>query len=210
MILLIDNYDSFTFNLVHFLGELGVETQVVRNDKLSVEHALELQPQAIILSPGPCTPNEAGICLDLVTSAPEDLPIFGVCLGHQTIGQAFGGDVVRAPHIMHGKRSDILNTQTGVFKNLPASFAATRYHSLIVERASLPECLEISAETADGIIMGLQHKHRPVFGVQFHPESIASLHGHALLANFLEIAGLKPDLGGVTTKPLAELKSWKN
>ena len=205
MILIIDNYDSFTFNLVHFLGELGMETQVVRNDVMTVEQALETKPAAVILSAGPCTPNEAGICLDLVATAPEDLPIFGVCLGHQTIGQAFGGEVVHAPLIMHGKRSDIINTQSGVFKNLPASFAATRYHSLMVKRETLPDCLEITAETADGIIMGLQHQHRPVFGVQFHPESIASLHGHALLANFLEIAGLTPNMNGVTTQPIAEL-----
>ncbi|MGC6511369.1 MAG: anthranilate synthase component II [Parvibaculales bacterium] len=205
MILLIDNYDSFTFNLVHFLGELGVKTNVVRNDKITPEEVYETSPKAVIISPGPCTPNEAGICLDLVTSAPDDLPIFGVCLGHQTIGQAFGGKVVRAPLIMHGKRSKIVNTQSGVFRNLPAHYAATRYHSLIVDRDTLPDCLEVTAETEDGIIMGLQHKTRPVFGVQFHPESIASLHGHALLANFLEIAGLQPDLSGVTTQPLGEL-----
>jgi anthranilate synthase component 2 len=192
MLLLIDNYDSFTYNLVHYLGELGTVPEVVRNDKLTVEDALALQPKAIVLSPGPCTPNEAGICLDLIRRAGPSIPVLGVCLGHQAIGQAYGGKVVRAPVPMHGKLSTVRSTGKGVFAGLPAAFDVTRYHSLIVERASLPDCLEITAETSDGLIMGLQHRTHPVHGVQFHPESIASEHGHELLANFLEIAGLDP------------------
>ena len=192
MLLLIDNYDSFTYNLVHYLGELGAESVVVRNDKITVAEVMAQKPKAIVLSPGPCTPNEAGICLDLIKAAGPTIPLLGVCLGHQSIGQSYGGKVIRAPQPMHGKLSTITHTGKGVFKGLPKSFEITRYHSLIVERASLPDCLEITAETADGIIMGLQHKTHPVHGVQFHPESIASQQGHALLANFLELAGFKP------------------
>ena len=191
MLLLIDNYDSFTYNLVHYLGELGAESVVVRNDKITAEEALAKKPKAIVLSPGPCTPNEAGVCLDLIRQAGPTIPLLGVCLGHQSIGQSYGGKVIRAPEPMHGKLSSITHTGKGVFKGLPKSFQITRYHSLIVERATLPDCLEITAETADGIIMGLQHKTHPVHGVQFHPESIASEQGHALLANFLELAGFK-------------------
>jgi anthranilate synthase component II len=195
MLLLIDNYDSFTYNLVHFLGELGAACQVVRNDKIAVAEVLKLAPKAIVLSPGPCTPNEAGICLELIEKAGPKIPILGVCLGHQAIGQVYGGKVIRAPVLMHGKLSKITHKGKGIFKGLPKSFEATRYHSLIVERSSLPDCLAVTAETTqDGqrLIMGLQHKTHPVHGVQFHPESIASEHGHALLANFLELAGLAP------------------
>ena len=192
MLLLIDNYDSFTYNLVHYIGELGAESVVVRNDKITVDEAMAQKPKAIVLSPGPCTPNEAGICLDLIKAAGPTIPLLGVCLGHQSIGQAYGGKVIRAPQPMHGKLSSITNTGKGVFKGLPSSFEITRYHSLIVEKTSLPDCLEMTAETADGLIMGLSHKSHPVHGVQFHPESIASQQGHALLANFLELAGLKP------------------
>jgi len=195
MLVLIDNYDSFTYNLVHFLGELGAPCRVFRNDRISVAEVLKLKPKGIVLSPGPCTPNEAGICLDLIAQAGAKVPILGVCLGHQAIGQAYGGKVVRAPVLMHGKLSRIANRGKGLFKGLPRSFEATRYHSLIVERASLPACLEITAETTQNgkrLIMGLQHRTHPVHGVQFHPESIASEHGHALLANFLDIAGLAP------------------
>jgi anthranilate synthase component 2 len=193
MLLLIDNYDSFTYNLVHFLGELGAECEVVRNDKITAAEAIRMAPQAIVLSPGPCTPNEAGICLDLIEKAGPTIPLLGVCLGHQSIGQAYGGQVVRAPVPMHGKLSTITHTGQGIFAGLPERFEITRYHSLIVERATLPDCLEITAETDDGIIMGLQHKSHPVHGVQFHPESIASQQGHALLANFLKLAGLTPN-----------------
>ena len=188
MIVLIDNYDSFTWNLYHFLGDLGAETVVHRNDKISVGQVMSAKPQAIVISPGPATPNEAGICLELIDKAADSIPILGVCLGHQAIGQAFGGKVVRAPQLMHGKLSPVHHGGKGVFKNVPQDFEATRYHSLIVERRSLPDCLEITAET-DGIIMGLRHKAKNVHGVQFHPESIASLHGHKLLKNFLELAG---------------------
>src|SRR3990172_3761932 len=191
MLVLIDNYDSFTYNLVHFLGELGASCDVVRNDKITSEEVLRKKPKAIVLSPGPCTPNEAGICLDLIAKAGPKIPLLGVCLGHQAIGQVYGGKVIRAPEPMHGKLSTIRHTGKGVFKGLPERFQVTRYHSLIVERKSLPPELEITAET-DGIIMGLQHKTHPVHGVQFHPESIASEHGHALLANFLSIAGFSP------------------
>ena len=192
MLLLIDNYDSFTYNLVHFLGELGAACEVVRNDKITVSDAMAMAPQAIVLSPGPCTPNEAGICLELIEKAGPTIPLLGVCLGHQAIGQVYGGKVIRAPTLMHGKLSTIENTGKGLFAGLPKKFEVTRYHSLTVERASLPMDLEITAETADGIIMGLQHRSHPVHGVQFHPESIASEHGHELLANFLRIAGLSP------------------
>ncbi len=193
MLLLIDNYDSFTYNLVHFLGELGAECVVRRNDTLSADDALALKPKAIVLSPGPCTPNEAGICLDLIKAAGGKVPLLGVCLGHQSIGQAYGAKVIRAPLPMHGKLSKITHTNKGVFKGLPSSFEVTRYHSLTVEPSSLPACLEVTAQTEEGIIMGLQHKSEPVHGVQFHPESIASQCGHALLANFLELAGMTPD-----------------
>jgi anthranilate synthase component 2 len=191
MILVVDNYDSFTFNLVHYLLELGPEVEVVRNDALSVAQALALAPEAVLLSPGPCTPNEAGICLDLIAAAAEiRLPLFGVCLGHQALGQAFQGRVVRAAELMHGKTSPIHHDGTSVFAGLPSPFTATRYHSLIVDRASLPPVLEVTAETADGTIMGLAHRDLPLHGVQFHPESIATEHGHRLLANFLDIAGI--------------------
>jgi anthranilate synthase component 2 len=189
MFLLIDNYDSFTYNLYHFLGELGAQVTVKRNDALTVGDIMAMAPQGIILSPGPRTPNEAGICLDLIKTAAGTIPILGVCLGHQAIGQAFGGRIVRAPAPMHGKLSRIKHFGKGVFKELPASFIATRYHSLVIERASLPDCLEITAETDEGLIMGVAHREMTVHGVQFHPESIASEHGHKLLANFLQIAG---------------------
>jgi anthranilate synthase/aminodeoxychorismate synthase-like glutamine amidotransferase len=189
MILLIDNYDSFTFNLVHFLGDLGAECDVRRNDTLTPYEAVALQPDAIVLSPGPCTPNEAGICLELVTvAARRKIPLLGVCLGHQSIGQAFGGKVMRAPEPVHGKTSPIHHHNTDIFSGLPDPFTATRYHSLIVEQSSLPDELEETAWTNDGIIMGLRHKTLPIFGVQFHPESIATAHGHDILQNFLNLA----------------------
>ena len=191
MILVIDNYDSFTYNLVHYLNELGAETVVHRNDALTVDEALGLKPQGVLLSPGPCTPNEAGICLDLLAAAPEDLPIFGVCLGHQAMGQAFGGKVIRARQLMHGKTSPIHHTGKGVFAALKNPFTATRYHSLCIERETAPEVLEVTAWTDDGEIMGVQHRTRPIHGVQFHPESIATECGHELLANFLDIAGVR-------------------
>jgi anthranilate synthase component 2 len=192
MLLLIDNYDSFTYNLVHFLGELGAACEVVRNDKITVAEAIAMAPQAIVLSPGPCTPNEAGICLELIEKAGPTIPLLGVCLGHQAIGQAYGGKVIRAPTLMHGKLSAIDNTGKGLFAGVPKRFEVTRYHSLTVERASLPPDLEITAETSDGVIMGVQHRTHPVHGVQFHPESIASEYGHEILANFLRLAGLSP------------------
>jgi anthranilate synthase component 2 len=188
MILLIDNYDSFTFNLVHFLGELGAKCEVVRNDQITVAEAMARAPEAIVLSPGPCTPNEAGICLDLIKAAAGRIPLLGVCLGHQAIGQAFGGEVIRAPSPMHGKISPVFHEGQGIFAGLPSPFNATRYHSLIVRADTLPDALEVTAHTADGIIMGLRHRTMPIHGVQFHPESIASEHGHAILQNFLDIA----------------------
>ena len=189
MLLMIDNYDSFTYNLVHYLGELGAEVVVKRNDALDVQQAMALKPGAILLSPGPCTPDQAGICLALTVAAAETrTPLMGVCLGHQAIGQAFGGKVVRCHEIVHGKMGQIRHTGKGVFAGLPSPFAATRYHSLVVERASLPDVLEVTAELEDGTIMGLQHKSLPIQGVQFHPESIASEHGHKLLQNFLDMA----------------------
>jgi len=191
MILVIDNYDSFTYNLVHYLNELGAETVVHRNDALTVQEALGMKPEAVLLSPGPCAPDQAGICLPLLRGAPEDLPILGVCLGHQAIGQAYGGEVVRAKAIMHGKTSPIHHTDKGLFKGMPNPFTAARYHSLSVPRDSLPDVLEVTAWTDDGEIMGFQHRTRPVFGVQFHPESIATEGGHHLLANFLDLAGVK-------------------
>ncbi len=188
MILLVDNYDSFTFNLVHFLGELGARCEVRRNDRISVEQALAMAPEAIVLSPGPCTPREAGICVDLIVAATGRVPILGVCLGHQAIGHAFGAEVVRAPVPMHGKISPIHHEGSDVFEAVPSPFDATRYHSLIVKRDTLPDMLLETARTKDGLVMGLRHRTAPVFGVQFHPESIASQHGHKILANFLELA----------------------
>lgn len=189
MILLVDNYDSFTWNLVHYLGGLGVEVEVRRNDALTVEEALALKPEAIVISPGPATPNEAGICLDLITrAAGEGVPVFGVCLGHQAIGQVFGGDVIRAPLPIHGKLAEVKHRGEGVFRGINGPFKATRYHSLVVDRKTLPDALAITAETDDGLIMGLSHKELPVHGVQFHPESIASEHGQTILKNFLDLA----------------------
>jgi anthranilate synthase component 2 len=188
MILLIDNYDSFTFNLVHYLGGLGADVSVQRNDALSAEAAITSNPEAIVLSPGPCTPNEAGICLDLIAKAKDTIPILGVCLGHQSIGQAFGGEVVRAPSPVHGKLSDIRHEGQSVFRGINGPFRATRYHSLVVRRDTLPDALQVTAETGDGLVMGLCHKTLPLHGVQFHPESIASEHGHLILKNFLDLA----------------------
>ena len=191
MILVIDNYDSFTWNLVHYLMELGTAVEVVRNDQIGVGQAMSMGAEAILLSPGPCTPNEAGISLELIAAAATaKLPVLGVCLGHQAIGQAFGGTVSRAPTVMHGKTSVIDHDGTGVFAGLPSPFEATRYHSLIVAEADLPDGLIVNARTADGTIMGIRHERLPIHGVQFHPESIATEHGHALLANFLDIAGI--------------------
>ena len=188
MLLLIDNYDSFTYNLFHYLGELGAQTLVKRNDELSAREALALRPEAIVLSPGPCTPNEAGICLDLIREADGRVPILGVCLGHQAIGQSYGGRIVRAPEPMHGKLSRIHHTGKSVFRGLNNDFEATRYHSLTIAPESVPEVLEVTATTGDQVIMGVMHKRHPVHGVQFHPESIASENGHALLRNFLALA----------------------
>jgi anthranilate synthase component 2 len=188
MIVLIDNYDSFTFNLVHYFGELGVDVVVHRNDKITSRAVIAAAPDAIVLSPGPCTPKEAGICLELIKEAAPTVPILGVCLGHQAIGDAFGGKVVRAPVLVHGKLSEIHHQGQGVFRGINGPFKATRYHSLVVERASLPRELSVTAETADGLVMGLSHARLPVHGVQFHPESIASDHGHLMLKNFLDIA----------------------
>ncbi|MFD3270968.1 aminodeoxychorismate/anthranilate synthase component II [Paenibacillus dendritiformis] len=188
MILVIDNYDSFTYNLVQYLGELGEEVQVYRNDEIDIAGIERLQPDHLLLSPGPCTPNEAGITLQVMEHFAGSIPILGVCLGHQAIGQAFGGEVVRAGRLMHGKTSPILHQGESIFAGLPNPFTATRYHSLIVDRASLPACLAITAETAEGEIMGLQHKEYPIVGVQFHPESIISEHGHQMLRNFLSMA----------------------
>jgi anthranilate synthase component 2 len=191
-LLLIDNYDSFTYNLVQFLGDLGADTQVLRNDAATAEEALTMGAAAIILSPGPCAPDQAGICLQLIRLCAERrVPLLGVCLGHQAIGQAFGGKVIRAPQPMHGKVSPVTHDGASVFAGLPSPFNATRYHSLIVERTSLPTDLRISAETADGLIMGLAHRTLPIHGVQFHPESIASEHGHEILQNFLDLAGTR-------------------
>jgi anthranilate synthase component II len=185
---LIDNYDSFTFNLVHYIGELGADVTVWRNDEISVEEALDEEPDALVLSPGPCTPNEAGICLDLVRAAGATKPILGVCLGHQAIGQVFGGRVVRAPVPMHGKISRVSHNARGLFRGVNGPFHATRYHSLVIDRATAPEDLEITAEADDGLIMAVSHRDRPVHGVQFHPESIASEHGRTILKNFLDLA----------------------
>ena len=186
MLLLIDNYDSFTYNLVHYLGELGADVVVKRNDALNVQEAMAMRPEAIMLSPGPCDPSQAGICLSLVHAAAETkMPLMGVCLGHQAIGEAFGGQVVRCHEIVHGKMGAMNHTGKGLFAGLPSPFEATRYHSLVVDRPTLPDCLEITAELEDGTIMGLQHRELPIHGVQFHPESIRSEHGHQLLQNFL-------------------------
>lgn len=190
MITLIDNYDSFTYNLVHYFGDLGVACRVYRNDKVTADEVFGEEPRAIVLSPGPCDPDKAGICLDLIKQNRGRVPLLGVCLGHQAIGQAYGGRVIRAPKLMHGKLSVIYNSGQGLFLGLPAEFRATRYHSLIVEDKSLPACLNVTARTSDGLIMALQHQSEPVYGVQFHPESIASACGHALLANFLSLAGI--------------------
>src|SRR5260221_5931 len=187
MIVLIDNYDSFTFNLVHYLGGLGADVVVHRNDKISTADVMASEPEAIVLSPGPCTPNEAGICLDLIAKTASTVPILGVCLGHQAIGQAFGGKVVRAPLPVHGKLSEIKHGNTGVFRGINGPFKATRYHSLVVERASMPRELTVNAETDDRLVMGLAHPSLPVHGVQFHAESIASEHGHLMLKNFLDL-----------------------
>ena len=191
MLLVIDNYDSFTYNLVHYAQELGAETKVIRNDDMDAGQALSLGTKAVLLSPGPCTPNEAGMCLDLIAQAPENLPILGICLGQQSIGRAFGGKVIRAKQIMHGKVSDIHHDNTGLFEGLDSPFKATRYHSLSVERESLPDCLAINGWTEDQEIMSLRHVTRPIHGLQFHPESIASENGHALIERFLKIAGIK-------------------
>ena len=188
MILLLDNYDSFTYNLFHFLGELGESVTVIRNDRISAADAVKLCPDSIVLSPGPCDPDKAGISLELIRVAAGRIPILGVCLGHQAIGQAFGGRIVRAPEPMHGKLSRIHHSGTSIFHGLEDGFLATRYHSLVVDRATLPDVLEITAETEDGVIMGVAHKRFPIHGVQFHPESIASQHGHRLLRNFLDLA----------------------
>ena len=188
MVLLIDNYDSFTFNLVHFLGDLGASCDVRRNDALSAEEAMALRPEAIVLSPGPCAPEQAGICLDLIALAAGRVPLLGVCLGHQAIGQAFGAVVERAPSPMHGKLSEVVHEGSDVFAGLPSPFQATRYHSLVVREESMPATLEATAHTRDGVVMGLRHRDLPIFGVQFHPESIASEHGHEILANFIAIA----------------------
>lgn len=191
MLLLIDNYDSFTYNLVHYFGELGANVVVRRNDALNVQEAMGLKPAAIILSPGPCDPDQAGICLALTEAAAETrTPLLGVCLGHQTIGQAFGGKVVRCHEIVHGKMGSMHHAGQGMFRGLPSPFLATRYHSLIVDRATLPDCLEVTAWLGDGTIMGLRHRTLPIEGVQFHPESIASEHGHQMLRNFLESANV--------------------
>jgi len=188
MLLVIDNYDSFTFNLVHYLGELGADPVVYRNDKITAAEALGRKPEAIVLSPGPCTPNEAGICLELIREANGSVPIFGVCLGHQAIGQAYGGKIVRAPTLMHGKLSTIQHAGDGVFHGINAPFQATRYHSLTIAPESMPDSLKETARADDGVIMGVRHRTEPVHGVQFHPESIASEHGHRILENFLRIA----------------------
>ncbi|HJN22842.1 MAG TPA: aminodeoxychorismate/anthranilate synthase component II [Rhodospirillales bacterium] len=188
MYLLIDNYDSFTYNLRHYLGELGAEVEVRRNDALAADEAVAMAAEGIVISPGPCDPDRAGICLDLVRKAAGRIPILGVCLGHQCIGQAFGGKVVRAPAPMHGKVSEINHEQTGIFQGIPSPFTATRYHSLVVSHQDLPDCLRVTAQSEDGVVQGLTHRTLPIHGVQFHPESIASEHGHHLLKNFLDLS----------------------
>lgn len=188
MILLIDNYDSFTYNLLHYLGELGAKVEVIRNDAFTADDVMSRQNlQGIVISPGPCTPKESGICLDLITKASGKIPLLGVCLGHEAIAQVFGGKIIRAPEPVHGKVSEISHFDSAIFKNIPKKFNATRYHSLVVDKASMPETLRITAETSDGLIMALEHKEHKTYGVQFHPESIASEYGHDILRNFLEI-----------------------
>ncbi|MPZ58509.1 MAG: aminodeoxychorismate/anthranilate synthase component II [Rhizobiales bacterium] len=212
MIVLIDNYDSFTFNLVHYLGELGVEVVVHRNDKVAPDDVVAADPDAIVLSPGPCTPNEAGICVDLIKKASATIPILGVCLGHQAIGQAFGGTVVRTTPV-HGKLSDIRHEARGVFHGINGPFKATRYHSLVVDRATLPGELAVTAETDDRLVMGLSHARLPVHGVQFHPESIASNHGHLVLKNFLDIAAAWNGVAGrraAVPQPVEGNGRWTN
>lgn len=191
MFVLIDNYDSFTFNLWHYLGELGADVVVKRNDAMTADEVLALKPEGIVISPGPCDPDKAGICLDLVVKSAGKVPLLGVCLGHQCIGQAFGGRIVRAPKPMHGKVSTISHDGTGVFAGLESPFTATRYHSLTIDPASMPDCLTVTATSEDGVIQGVRHKDLPIFGVQFHPESIASEHGHALLRNFIGLCKTK-------------------
>ncbi|MFA5833094.1 MAG: aminodeoxychorismate/anthranilate synthase component II [Bacteroidota bacterium] len=185
MILIIDNYDSFTYNLVQYVGELNVEMHIVRNDKITIEEIRKLNPQAIIISPGPCTPKEAGVSVPLIKEFYKKIPILGVCLGHQSIGEAFGGDVVKAPTVVHGKTSEVLHEGKGIFNSIPNRFLATRYHSLVIAPKTMPSELEVTARTEDGVVMGVQHKKYPVFGVQFHPESIATQHGKVLLSNFV-------------------------
>lgn len=189
MFILIDNYDSFTYNLLHYIGELGTEVVVYRNDAIEADAVLAMNAQGIVISPGPCDPDRAGICLDLVKKAAGRVPVLGVCLGHQCIGQLFGGKVIRSPEPMHGKVSEITHSGTGIFHGIPTPFQATRYHSLSIDPATVPDCLEVTAQSADGVIQGMSHKEHAVHGVQFHPESIASEHGHKLLQNFIEIAG---------------------
>jgi anthranilate synthase component 2 len=203
MIVLIDNYDSFTFNLFHYLGGLGADVVVHRNDKISTADVMAAAPEAIVLSPGPCTPNEAGICLDLIAAASPTIPILGVCLGHQAVGQAFGGKVVRAPVLVHGKLSTIKHRGEGVFRGINGPFQATRYHSLVVDRATMPSEFSVVAETDDRLVMGVAHARLPVHGVQFHPESIASEHGHLILKNFLDIAAAWNDATGRSLPPTA-------
>ncbi|MCC6917392.1 aminodeoxychorismate/anthranilate synthase component II [Nitrosomonas sp.] len=192
MLLMIDNYDSFTYNLVQYLGELGEEVMVVRNDEITLEAVQQLNPAGVVISPGPCTPDEAGISIELISRFGGKVPILGVCLGHQSIGQAFGGRIVRAGKVMHGKTSPVFHDGKGVFQGMPNPFTATRYHSLVIERSSIPDCLEISAWTEDGEIMGVRHRTLPVEGVQFHPESVLSEHGHQLLGNFLQGNHIQP------------------
>lgn len=187
MILVVDNYDSFTYNLVQYLGELGATLEVLRNDEVTAQRVEEISPERLVISPGPCTPTEAGESCQVIRTFSGRIPILGVCLGHQCIGEVFGGKVIRAPYLMHGKTSPITHNNTGIFKGVPSPFTATRYHSLIVERASLPDSLEITAETSDGLIMGMKHREHPTFGVQFHPESILTGEGKSLLRNFLEV-----------------------
>jgi anthranilate synthase component 2 len=201
MIILIDNYDSFTFNLVHYLGALGAEVAVYRNDKIAAAEVIAADPDAIVLSPGPCTPKDAGICIDLIAAAAERVPIFGVCLGHQAIGEAFGGVVVRAPAPIHGKLSEINHRGAGVFRGINGSFKATRYHSLVIDRGALPGDLTVTAETNEGLVMGVSHSRLAVHGVQFHPESIASEHGHLILKNFLDLADAWNVAQGRRSKP---------
>lgn len=215
MIILIDNYDSFTFNLVHYLGGLGAEVAVHRNDKITTAEVIAAEPEAIVLSPGPCTPNEAGICLDLIMQASAAIPMLGVCLGHQAIGQAFGGDVIRAPQPVHGKLSEMSHEGKGIFRGINTTFRATRYHSLVVDRATLPDELAVTAQTKDKLIMAIEHKSRPVHGVQFHPESIASEHGHVILKNFLDLArdwnaaaGRRNAAGAARSRPAHRGAAW--